>query len=145
VLHLAAHAVLDDRDPLYSHVVLSQAGEGGQEDGLLEARELMDLELDAELAVLSACQTARGRVAPGEGVIGMSWALAMAGVPTTLVSQWPVDSAATRALMIAFHRERLAGQSHAAALRRAARALLADARYRHPYYWGGFVLVGDAS
>lgn len=145
VLHVAAHAVLDDRDPLYSHVVLAQSGGGAVEDGLLEAWEILDLRLGSDLAVLSACQTARGRHAAGEGVIGMSWALFVAGTPATLVSLWAVDSASTRELMVAFHRELVAGRPKAEALRRAALALLRDGRHHHPFYWAPFVLVGDGS
>src|SRR4030095_9088869 len=74
------------------------------EDGLLEAREIINMDLHAKLAVLSACQTARGWVGAGEGVIEMSWALFGAGVPTTVASQWNVDSASTTSLMIDFHR-----------------------------------------
>lgn len=72
LLHFATHALLDDRNPMYSRILLSQAGRGAFEDGLLEAWELMRLDLTAELAVLSACRTARGKVGAGEGMIGMS-------------------------------------------------------------------------
>jgi CHAT domain-containing protein len=91
VLHFATHGVLDDKNPLYSYLVLAPGGDSS-EDGLLEAWELMQMDLKAELAVLSACETARGRVGDGEGLIGMTWALFMAGVPTTIASQWQVPS-----------------------------------------------------
>src|SRR4029077_4551984 len=68
------------------------------------AREIMQLDLHADVAVLSACDTARGRVRAGEGLIGMSWALFIAGTPTTVVSQSKVDSASNASVMIAFHR-----------------------------------------
>src|SRR5262249_11045593 len=74
VLHFATHAILDDRNPLYPQIIFSQAENDKNEDGLLEAWELMKLDLTADLAVLSACETARGRIAAGEGIIGMSWA-----------------------------------------------------------------------
>ncbi len=142
VLHFATHALLDDHNPLYSSLVLSPAGPNDGEDGLLEAWEILDLHLDADLVVLSACQTARGRLRSGEGMIGMSWALAAAGSPATLASQWEVDSASTGQLMVEFHRGWLAGESKAEALRRAALAVRKQARYKHPFYWAGFVLVG---
>lgn len=143
VLHFATHGVLDDRNALYSRLVFSPPVAPG-EDGLLEAREIMRLDLDARLAVLSACETARGRVGAGEGMIGLSWALFVAGVPTTVVSQWSVDSASTAELMIEFHRNlRIPGRSTAEALRLAALATRNRPAYRHPFYWAPFVVVGS--
>lgn len=145
LVHLATHGVLNDRSPLYSHVLLAH-GEGG-EDGLLEAWEIMNLDLRAELVVLSACETARGRAAAGEGVIGMTWALFVAGSPSTVVSQWKVEESSTTELMLEFHR-RLRGRPGEAprppaeALRAAALKLLRSERHAHPFYWAAFVLVG---
>jgi CHAT domain-containing protein/Tfp pilus assembly protein PilF len=144
VLHFATHGVLDDQNALYSRLVFSPPSKEG-EDGLLEAREIMRLDLRARLAVLSACETARGRVGDGEGLIGLSWALFVAGVPTTVVSQWSVDSASTAELMIDFHRNlRADGRSTAEALRLAALATRNKPKYRHPFYWAPFVVVGNA-
>lgn len=146
LLHVAAHAVLDDRNPMYSRIMLSR--EEKREDGMLEAWELMKLDLKAEMVVLSACQTARGRVGAGEGMIGMSWALFVAGSPAVVVSQWKVDSDRTSELMIEFHRNlvrngrRGAAMSKAEALRLAA-LKLRHGRYNHPFYWAGFVLIGN--
>lgn len=140
VLHFATHGVLDDQNALYSRLVFSPP-QSASEDGLLEAREIMRLDLQASLAVLSACETARGRVSSGEGVIGMSWALFVAGVPATIVSQWKVDSASTAELMIELHRNlRVPGRTKAEALRRA--ALKTRAKHPHPFYWAPFVVVG---
>ncbi len=150
ILHLATHGILNDRSPMYSYVLLAQTGETGKEDGLLEAWELMKLDLKADLAVLSACETARGRVGKGEGMIGLTWALFVAGVPATVVSQWKVRSDSTTELMVEFHRRlktRPAGspsrKAVAEALREAALKLTGDRRYRHPFHWAGFVVVGD--
>jgi CHAT domain-containing protein len=141
ILHFATHAVVDDAAPLYSSLVM--AGSTG-EDGLLEGREILDLPLHADLAVLSACETARGSVRSGEGLIGMSWALMAAGCPTTVVSEWKVASASTAELMIEFHRQlrQPSKVSKAEALRRAQLHLLRG-RYRHPFYWSAFVLIGN--
>jgi CHAT domain-containing protein len=146
VLHFAAHGVLDDANPLYSRLLL--ATESDSEDGFLEAREIMKLDLHADLAVLSACQTARGQVGSGEGLIGMSWALFIAGTSTTIASQWKVDSASTARLMIDFHRnlqsqKRPSRSGTAEALRKAAIKLMADPKYSHPFFWSGFVVVGN--
>lgn len=154
ILHLAAHGALNNHSPMYSHIVLAQTGEKGKEDGLLEAWELMKLDLKAELAVLSACETGRGHVAGGEGVIGLSWALFVAGCPTTVVSKWKVNDRSTADLMVEFHRQikissaRQSAHSKtrastAKALRLAALKLLGKSQYKHPYYWAGFIVVGD--
>lgn len=145
VLHFATHALLDDGNPMYSRIMLASEPDGSSEDGLLEAWEVMKLDLSAELIVLSACQTARGRVAPGEGVIGISWALFVAGSPAAVVSQWEVDSERSTDLMVEFHANLLKPQrtqTKAEALRQAALKLLRG-RYSHPAYWAGFILVGD--
>ena len=122
----------------------------------------MKINLKADIAVLSACETARGRILTGEGVIGMSWAFFVAGCPTTVVSQWRVDSASTTALMIAFHKNLLFGpkdsaqadsrltnsryrMSKAEALRQAMLTLMKDNKFKRPYYWAGFTVVGDGS
>jgi CHAT domain-containing protein/Tfp pilus assembly protein PilF len=147
VLHFATHGILNDAEPMYSHLVLAQGDQN--EDGLLEAWELMRLDLKARLAVLSACETARGRFGAGEGVIGLTWAMFVAGVPTTLVSQWKVGSASTRDLMINFHRQLKAPSAAARATvmaeawRLAALKLMKNPATSHPFYWAGFVLVGD--
>jgi CHAT domain-containing protein/Tfp pilus assembly protein PilF len=146
VLHFATHGLLDNSNPMFSFLTLAHQPGDPNEDGLLEAREIINMDLHAKLAVLSACQTARGWVGAGEGVIGMSWALFVAGVPTTVASQWKVDSASTTSLMIDFHRRlttRNAKESKAEALRQAELGLLRSERYRHPFYWAGFVMIGD--
>jgi CHAT domain-containing protein/Tfp pilus assembly protein PilF/ketosteroid isomerase-like protein len=150
VLHFATHGLLDNRNPMFSYLILAQTAGDPNQDGLLEAREIINMDLHAKLAVLSACQTARGWVGAGEGVIGMSWALFVAGVPTTVASQWKVDSASTTSLMIDFHRRLTMRRANpklkegkAEALRQAALELLRSERYRHPFYWAGFVMIGD--
>lgn len=143
ILHMATHAVLDDVNPMYSKLVLSQKTSGTSEDGLLEAWEILNLNLKADLVVLSACDTARGRVGAGEGIIGLSWAFFVAGSSTTMVSQWPVETNSTSRLMILFHRNlRSRHLSKADALRQAELQLMKSTKYKHPFYWAGFVLVG---
>jgi CHAT domain-containing protein/tetratricopeptide (TPR) repeat protein len=147
VLHFATHGILNNASPMYSHLVLAQGDKN--EDGLLEAWELMQMDLKADLAVLSACETARGRLGAGEGVIGLTWALFIAGVPSTVVSQWKVESASTRDLMLAFHRRlrtastpAKSNATKAEALRQAALKMMKNPETSHPFYWAGFVLVG---
>jgi CHAT domain-containing protein len=136
--------MLNNASPMYSHLALAEGG--ANEDGLLEAWELMQLDLKADLAVLSACETARGRIGAGEGMVFI------AGVPSIVVSQWKVESAGTRDLMVNFHRglilQPVAGKAKptkAEALRQAALKLMRNPETHHPFYWAGFVLVGDGS
>jgi CHAT domain-containing protein/Tfp pilus assembly protein PilF len=144
VLHLATHGVLDASSPLYSRIVLSPGPAASREDGQLEAWEILRLRLDADVVVLSACDTARGRIAAGEGVIGMTWALFAAGARAAVVSQWQVESSSTTTLMAAFHRGLAAGRgSKADALRTASLEVLRAPEHGHPFYWAGFVLVGQ--
>ncbi|HEX2271111.1 MAG TPA: CHAT domain-containing tetratricopeptide repeat protein, partial [Pyrinomonadaceae bacterium] len=144
ILHFTTHGTLNNASPMYSYLTL--AGGGPDDDGLLEAWELMQLDLKAELAVLSACETARGRIGAGEGMIGFSWAMFIAGVPSIVVSQWKVESAGTRDLMVNFHRSLIspsASKTKPDALRQAALKLMRNPETSHPFYWAGFVLVGD--
>jgi CHAT domain-containing protein len=152
ILHLATHGILNDVSPMYSHVLLSQTPGKSDEDGLLEAWEMMNLDLNADLVVLAGCETARGRVGTGEGMIGMTWALFAAGCPRTVVSQWKVEASSTTALMVEFHKRfktRYGGTrsaiSTAEAMRQAALKVMKNPEYVHPFYWGGFVVVGDGN
>jgi CHAT domain-containing protein len=128
--------------------LLTKSDSDPQNDGLLLAREIIEMQLDADLAVLSACETANGRISPGEGVIGMSWAFMIAGARSVVVSQWRVNSASTSLLMKNFYeslarQQDLKGINKSQALRDASLHLLKDRRYRHPFYWAGFVLVSS--
>jgi CHAT domain-containing protein len=143
IVHIAAHAIVDHRAPMYSAIVLAAEGDDASEDGLLEGREVVDLPLRAELAVLSACDTARGKAGYGDGVIGLGWAFQAAGTPTLVVSQWQAESRVTSELMIELHRRLRAGATIAEALRHA--QLLVRRRYPHPFYWAPFVAVGAAA
>ena len=144
ILHFATHGILNDTTPLYSQILLTR-GDSAAEDGLLEAWEIMNLNLKADLVVLSACDTALGRVRHGEGMIGLAWAFFIAGAPATVVSQWKVASASTTELMLDFHKQlqsKAARVSTAEALRQAALHLMQNDSYRHPFYWAPFVVIG---
>jgi len=142
ILHLATHGLIDDHAQLYSALVLTPSV---GDDGLLEAREIASLPLQADLVVLSACDTAGGQVVSGEGLMGMAWAVMAAGCPRMIGTQWRVDSAAAARLMVAFHKRLSRSNSVAAVsdhLRGAQLELLHSADYSHPYYWAGFVFIG---
>jgi CHAT domain-containing protein/tetratricopeptide (TPR) repeat protein len=146
IVQFATHGILNDISPMYSHLVLAQDEKDPNEDGLLEAWELKDLDLKADMVILSACDTARGKISNGEGIIGMTWAAFIAGAPTTVASQWKVESSSTTELMLEFHRQLLSGKvSKAEALRRAQLKLMRNPKYKHPSYGAAWVFVGDAS
>ena len=146
IIHLAAHAGLNNNDPLSSYVQLGDGEKGSAGDGVLTALDIMSLHLHADLVVLSACETALGSTGPGEGMMGMGWALSAAGAKSSILSFWKVDSAASRVFMTSFHKGLAAGGEAApgaVALRRAGLAMLQSQEYRHPFYWAGFALWGD--
>ena len=137
LLHLATHAVVDVRNPLYSYVVFSGDGQADSDnDGRLEAWEILRVPMHADLAIFSACDSARGGASTGEGLIGLSWALFASGVHSTVLSQWSIDSAGTSALMMAFHRELKAGGNTADALRTAALKTRRDPKIQTPLLLG---------
>ena len=146
VLQVASHAILDDANPMYSFALLAKSG---AEDGVLEARELMSLDLKADVLVLSACETARGIAPAGEGLNGIVWAAFVAGAPATVASLWRVESSSSAELMIGFHRHWLEARrsgmpfAKAASLAAAARDLISSVTYSHPFYWAGFSVVGN--
>lgn len=143
ILHLATHGVLDDTSPLYSYVLLKN---DNGEDGRLEAREVMQMNLKANLVVLSACESGRGRIGAGEGLVGLSWAFFVAGSPTTIASQWKVESASTTELMLGFYRGlQNKSISKAESLRQSSLILLKNGKYAHPFYWAGFIVVGNGN
>ena len=146
VLHFATHGVFNDATPMYSHIALARDADE-PDDGLLEAREIADLDLNADLVVLAGCDTARGGIRYGEGIVGMSWAFLAAGCPRTVVTQWKVGSASASELMIDFHRRlarsTLSGRAVAESLRGAQLQMLGENARKHPFYWAGFIVMGE--
>ena len=140
VIHIATHGAVDRASPLASAMLLAPGSR--DEDGVIEAREILELEMHADLAILATCNSAGEKTTPAEGVVGLAWAFLANGCPTTVVSQWNATSSVTSTMMIAFHRHLRAGNSAALALRQAQNEIRRDPRYRHPYYWAPFVVVG---
>ncbi len=139
ILHLATHGFADTKNPLASFVVLAPDHEG--EESLLYASDLLNLDLPADLVVLSACQTGLGLVS-GDGVIGLSRALLIAGARTVLVSLWNVDDAATGEFMRHFYEHYLTTDNKATALRHAMTTFLANPATADPRLWAAFYLIG---
>ncbi|MCU0420084.1 MAG: CHAT domain-containing protein [Cyclobacteriaceae bacterium] len=140
-LHFATHGIVDPEQPQLSRIFLQTQG---REDGNLFAGEIYNLQLNAELTVLSACQTGLGKISKGEGVIGLSRALVYAGSRNNVVSFWSVADASTAELMTDFY-TRLATNAprdYATPLREAKLAMIERKTYASPYYWAPFVLIG---
>jgi CHAT domain-containing protein len=144
MVHIAAHGIFDDREPMSSHMQL--AAESTQpQAGWLRAREIQSMQLHAELVVLSGCETGKGSFEDGEGLVGMSWAALAAGAHGTLASAWRVEASSTTEMMIAFHQDILHGMSKSESLRRAELKLIHSDKHGHPFYWAAFVLMGDGA
>jgi CHAT domain-containing protein/Flp pilus assembly protein TadD len=145
IVHFATHGVVNDDHPGLSGLVLSLIDERGRpQDGFLRLGDIFNLNLPADLVVLSACRTALGKDVRGEGLMGLARGFMYAGAPRVVASQWKVDDAATAQLMSRFY-EGLFKQNlaPASALRAAQVSLSKDPRWRDPFYWAGFVLQGE--
>ncbi len=137
VIHLASHGEFDPVNPLFSAVKLAR---GEEEDGDLEAAEVFGLSINADMVVLSACQTGLGKVTAGDDVIGLNRSFFYAGTHTVVSSLWRVSDISTAILIKHFYR-RYADETKAESLRSA--MLHVKNLYPHPGYWGAFTLVGD--
>lgn len=140
-IHIAAHGLLNEQQPEFSGLVLTLDGDP-KENGLLQTYEIFNLELSADLVVLSACGTALGKNVGGEGLIGVSRALLYAGAASVVVSLWPVADASTSDLMVRFYRHLDETGDRAEALRRSKLELIRGGRFAHPYHWAPFILIG---
>jgi CHAT domain-containing protein len=145
IIHFATHGVLDLEHPELSGIVLSLVDEKGQpQDGYLRLHDIYNLNLPAELVVLSACQTGVGKQIKGEGLIALTRGFMYAGAKSVVASLWKVNDAATSELMAEFYKQMFTNKlKPAAALREAQRNIAKQKRYQSPYYWAGFFLQGD--
>ncbi len=143
VVHFAGHGFLDAGSIGRSGLVLAPKPEEG-DDGLLQAREVVDLDIGVGLVILSGCSTGGGRLLPGEGPMGLPHAFFQAGAPTILMSLWDVRDRAAAILMDRFYSGLADGRSYGEALRAAKLDLLASGReeLRHPSVWAPFVMAG---
>jgi len=150
MLHLATHGYFNKLNPLLSGLELEPDADN---DGQLELLEILGLHLHADLVTLSACRTGLGsgqfaELPAGDEFVGLTRAFLHAGSRSVLATLWEVDDASTAELMASFYADLKradSGQAKAAALANAQRALLATDRYKHPYYWAPFVLVGASA
>ncbi len=144
VLHLAMHTVLNDKDPLRSELVFApEKGKTTQE--LFSVSELFGMDLNADLAVLSACNSGNGKLNKGEGIMSLSTGFQYAGVPSIVMTHWDVNDKYSADLMVGFYAYLSKGLSKNKALHLAKIDLIrkGNAMYSHPYYWAGFSLIGS--
>lgn len=139
VLHFATHTRVNDQNPWQSAIQLDPGGEGTS----LRAADIAAMRLPVDLVVLSSCASAAGRILSGEGVLGLSSAFISAGSPAVVATLWPVDDATTVGFMETFYAELAAQENVATALRRAQGRLRDDPATEHPFFWAGFILVGE--
>lgn len=141
ILHLAAHGVYDPFNPLFTRIELA-ADEEKRYDGNLEVHEVYSMDLtNANLVVLSACETALGEQSAGDEIVGLTRAFLYAGAPSVITSLWNVDDESTAYLMTQFYTHYRGGMGVAAALRQAQFDTMVE--YPEPYYWAAFTLHGD--
>jgi CHAT domain-containing protein/tetratricopeptide (TPR) repeat protein len=142
-VHFATHGLLNEENPSHSGLILNLESAQQSEDGLLQAYEIFNLKLNADLVVLSGCETGLGKEVKGEGLVGLSHAFFYAGTPSLVVSLWKVQDRSTADLMVNLYREIVRTQTKSEALRQAKLRLIQQGRYADPYYWAPFVLTGD--
>ncbi len=138
-VHFACHGRIDAERPTLSALVLAP---DAADDGMLTCLDAFRLRIPADLAVLSACETAKGRLFQSEGIVGLTRAFMYAGTPRVIVSLWKVDDAATRALMVRFYAEWRGGAGAGLALRRAQSRVAATPGWAPPRYWAAWQLWG---
>jgi CHAT domain-containing protein len=157
IIHLATHGIVRDDDPAGSFLALGISAGAAESDGTLTTRDIYELDLDAELVVLSACRSG-GATISGDGIAAFARAFIYAGTPSLVASLWDVADEPTNRLLPAFYRDWRTGTTKARSLRRAQLDLLRDLRAGRirvettvgpvrvppdPMFWAAFVLVGE--
>ncbi len=145
ILHFATHGLMNSETPELSGLVLSLVDESGESlNGFLRLYDIFNLQLSAELAVLSACETGLGENIRGEGLVGLTRGFMYAGAPRVVVSLWKVDDQSTSELMVKFYQRMLQQNlSPVAALRVAQIDMWQQNKWSSPYFWAGFTLQGE--
>lgn len=141
-LHFATHGIVDETNPELSKIYLQSTS--ASEDGHLYSGEIYNMELNANLVTLSACQTGLGKLSKGEGVIGLSRALVYAGSKNIIVSFWSVADISTASLMKNFYGRLLEtpAENFSSSLQQAKLTLIESNQHAPPYYWAPFILIG---
>ncbi len=152
-IHLATHGFVNSEKPELSGLLLAQVADSTNEqnDGILYSGEIFNLKLNADLVVLSACETGLGQIKKGEGIIGLTRALLYAGAKNLMVSLWQVSDQSTSDLMISFYKNLLNEKSStlsnsvrfAPLLQQAKLKMISEVKFAHPFYWSPFILIGQ--
>jgi len=142
ILHFGTHGLLDHESPLFSRLVLAK---DTIEDGYLNVYEIYGQNLNAELAVLSACNSGQGKLESSDGIVSLTQAFTHAGSPSVLMTLWEVDEKSTSEILAIFYENLVKGQKKSIALRNAKREFLSNSSYQlnDPYYWAGLVVIGN--
>ncbi len=146
ILHFAMHALINDEDPLASKLIFTLDNDT-IEDGFLNTYEIYDLNLNADLAVLSACKTGVGKLSKGEGIMSLARGFLYAGVPGIVMTLWEVEDVSSVKIMDEFYKNLKNGLPKDIALRNSKLEYLNNSNQlqSHPYFWGAFVQIGDNS
>ncbi len=143
ILHIATHGILNKKKPALSGLIFAQPSDASEsEDGILYVAETYNLSLNADLLVLSSCESGVGEYIKGEGVMALTRGFLYAGAKNIVHSLWKVADETTSRLMIEFYRQILVGESYSVALRQAKLRLIADPETAFPVSWSSFVLLG---
>jgi CHAT domain-containing protein len=151
-IHIASHGFVNQEEPEFSGILLSRDTISQKEDGVLFSGEIYNINLNAELVTLSACETGLGKIKTGEGIIGLTRALIYAGAKNLTVSLWKVSDESTKKLMIQYYDNFLPEKvpedlnkslSYSYALKKAKLDMInGGGEFSHPYYWSPFILIG---
>lgn len=150
LLHLGTHAAINDAAQLQSRLYFAQAlpdDSANLDDGYLHVYEIYAMQLQAELAVLSACETGAGTLQEGEGIMSLSHSFMYAGCKGVVMSAWKIDEKSSMQIITDFYKYLSKGYTKSEALRKAKLNLMATpgGKMQHPYYWAGLTLIGDSS
>lgn len=144
IIHLATHGLLNDKEPLNSKILFQKSQTDTLSDGMLHSFEILNMNIDAEMVVLSACNTGVGKINKGEGVQSIASSFFYSGARSVVMSQWPANDQSTSIIMSSFYENLSKGSAKSTALRLAKLDYLSSAPKlaSHPYYWSQFVLYG---
>ena len=145
IIHLASHGVADFDNPEFAHLKFSDHTSDTLNDNLLHHHEIVDMNLNCQMAVLSACETGLGKYKNGEGVFSLARGFMLAGVPSVVMSLWQINDKSTSQLIPNYYKYLSKGSPKHQSLQKAKIEYLQNAglKYKHPYYWSGMVLLGN--